>query len=110
MGNNEYLSVRIDSKLKSDFYNFCQNSGISVSAAVNMLARKCIDIGSLPFIVNVVDYDTKQGGVSLRISIRMKKEIRDGFSTICDRIGVPMSTVVKMFMLQCVDKDCFPFT
>lgn len=109
MGNNEYLSVRVDSKLKNDFFGFCQNSGISVSAAVNMLARKCIDAGSLPFVVNVVDYDTKQSGESVRISIRMKRERRDGFSGICDKIGVPMSTVVKMFMLQCVDKDRFPF-
>lgn len=37
---NEYLSVRIDPKLKADFYDFCARSGLSVSAAVNQLALK----------------------------------------------------------------------
>lgn len=106
---NEYLSVRIDPKLKADFYNFCEKSGISVSAAVNQLAVKSVEKGSIPFVVHVVDYDLKKNGETNRTSIRMRAELRQGFAEVCNKTGIPMSTVVKMFMLQCIDKGRFPF-
>ena len=109
MTKNEYLSVRIEPMLKNDFYEFCSKSGISVSAAVNQLALKSIEKGSIPFTVHVIDYDLKKSGETHRISIRMKTELRNGFSDVCTRTGIPMSTVVKIFMLQCVDKGRFPF-
>lgn len=101
---NEYLSVRIDPKLKADFYDFCARSGLSVSAAVNQLALKSVEKGSIPFVVHVVDYDVKKKGETNRTSIRMRSELRRGFAEVCDKTGIPMSTVVKMFMLQCIDK------
>ena len=65
---NEYLSVRIDPKLKADFYDFCARSGLSVSAAVNQLALKSVEKGSIPFVVHVVDYDVKKKGETNRTS------------------------------------------
>lgn len=106
---NEYLSVRIDPKLKSDFYKFCEKSGISVSAAVNQLAVKAVKEGNIPFEVHVVDYDTKKSGEASRTSIRMRADLRRGFADVCDKTGIPMSTVVKIFMLQCVSDKKFPF-
>jgi len=106
---NEYLSVRIEPMLKKDFYEFCNKSGISVSAAVNQLALKSIEKGSIPFTIHVIDYDLKKSGETHRISIRMKTELRKGFSEVCAKTGIPMSTVVKIFMLQCIDKKRFPF-
>lgn len=106
---NEYLSVRIEPMLKRDFYEFCNKSGISVSAAVNQLALKSIEKGSIPFTVHVIDYDLKKNGETHRISIRMKTELRRGFSAICAKVGIPMSTVAKIFMLQCIAKKQFPF-
>ena len=106
---NEYLSVRIDPKLKSDFYNFCKKSGLSVSSAVNQLAVKSVEKGSIPFTVRVVDYDMKRNGDTNRTSIRMRADLRQGFADVCNKTGIPMSTVVKMFMLQCVADGKFPF-
>jgi len=107
--NNEYLSVRIDPKLKKDFYDFCKKSGLSVSAAVNQLAVKSVEKGSIPFTVRAVDYEVKRNGDTNRTSIRMRAELRQGFSDVCNKTGIPMSTVVKMFMLQCVANGKFPF-
>lgn len=106
---NQYLSMRIKPVLKNDFYNFCSKSGISVSAAVNQLALKSIEKGSIPFTIHVINYDLKKSGETCRISIRMKTELRQGFSEICAKTGISMSTVVKIFMLQCIDKGKFPF-
>lgn len=106
---NEYLSVRIEPMLKKDFYEFCNKCGISASAAVNQLALKTIERGSIPFTIHVIDYDIKKNGDTKRISIRMKTELRKGFSEVCTKIGIPMSTVVKIFMLQCIDEGKFPF-
>lgn len=106
---NEYLSVRINKKLKQDFYEFCNKSGISASAAVNQLALKCVEKGSIPFVVHVVDYDMGKKGDSIRTSIRMKSDLREDFSKVCAKTGIPMGTVVKMFMLQCIDEGRFPF-
>lgn len=106
---NQYLSMRIKPVLKNDFYNFCSKSGISVSAAVNQLALKSIEKGSIPFTIYVINYDLKKSGETCRISIRMKTELRQGFSEVCAKTGISMSTVVKIFMLQCIDKGKFPF-
>ncbi len=54
---NEYLSIRIEPDLKEKFYEFCEKSGISVSAAINQLAIKSMENGSIPFTIHVIDYD-----------------------------------------------------
>ena len=106
---NEYLSNRIEPDLKEKFYEFCEKSGISVSAAINQLAIKSMENGSIPFTIHVIDYDIKKSGKTCRISIRMRTELRQGFSEVCSKTGIPMSTVVKIFMLQCIAKGKFPF-
>lgn len=110
MTKNEYLSIRIEPQLKDDFYTFCKKSGISVSAAINQLAVKSVEKAAIPFVIKVVDYDIKREGNLKRISIRMKLELRQGFSEVCSKNGIPMSTVIKMFMMQCVEKGMFPFS
>lgn len=107
---SDYLSLRIEPKLKEDFYHFCDNSGISVSFAVNQLALKSIAKGTIPFKVRILDYKIdNESGETCRISIRMKKEVREGFSSVCQKAGIPMSTAVKIFMRQCIEKQEFPF-
>lgn len=107
---SDYLSLRIEPKLKEDFYKFCDNSSISVSFAVNQLALKCIMKGSIPFKVKVLEYKIdNESGETYRISIRMKKEVREGFSIVCQKAGIPMSTAAKIFMRQCIEIGEFPF-
>lgn len=107
--NNGQLSVRLQPQLKEDFREFCDKSGISVNAAVNQLALKSIEKGSIPFTVHVLDYDLKKNSKTQRICIRMKPELRNGFSEVCSKTGISMGTVVKIFMLQCIDEKKFPF-
>lgn len=109
MSNNEYLSLKIEAQLKDDFYNFCKRSGISASAAVNQLAVKSFETDSIPFVIKALNYDLKRDGNSKRISVRMKPELRQGFSEICTKKGIPMSTVIKIFMMQCIELGRFPF-
>lgn len=106
---NDYLCIRIDRKLKDDFAEFCSKSGISMSAAVNQLVVASKKEGAIPFTVRVVEYETNMPKELTRASIRVKPSLRQDFMGICDRIGIPMSTVVKMFMMQCLELGRFPF-
>lgn len=45
------LNVRIDSQLKSDFEEFCNNVGMNISVAVNMFAKAVVREQRLPFEV-----------------------------------------------------------
>ena len=49
MGKMSNLSVRMDSKLKEDFTQFCDYIGLSVSAAITAYAKKVVQTQSIPF-------------------------------------------------------------
>lgn len=112
MLKNTGLTIRIDSELKKDFTEFCENAGISVSAAVNLLASASIEHGKIPFEVKIVSYANKKKKGNddiVRIMVRLEDSLKSKFSDICSGLGIPMSTVIKMFMLQCVEDGKFPF-
>lgn len=107
----EGLSFRVNPHLKDDFAEFCEKAGISMSGAVNSLAATSIKMGKIPFVIRMVDYDMKkkEGKVSIRIFVRISDDVKNQFSQICRSAGLTMSSVVKMFMLQCVEGGRFPF-
>lgn len=108
---NAGLTIRVDKQLKEDFSEFCDKSGISLSSAVTHLASVIIRDGKIPFVIKMVDYDNKIKGNKndVRIMLRISDEVKANFSKICDTLGVSKSTVIKIFMMQCVDRGEFPF-
>lgn len=102
----EYLTVRMNSGLKKEFWQFCEGTGMSASAVISLLAKKCISGGTIPF--DVVSLDTfrlrnQDHSNDIRVSFRMEPALRIKFSDVCrESIGVPMSAVIKAFMWQCV--------
>lgn len=117
MSKTHYLSVRVNGGLKADFWSFCEGVGMSASAAISLLAKRCVSEGRIPFEVvspeNALLLKARKGdnGFSdVRTSFRMSIELREQFSNVCtSTLGIPMSTVVKAFMVQCVDRGSFPF-
>lgn len=45
------LSIRMDSDLKNQFDSFCEEIGLSMSACMNIFARKAVNENRIPFIV-----------------------------------------------------------
>lgn len=112
MLKNTGLTIRIDSQLKKDFTTFCDNAGISVSVAVNLLALTSVKEQKIPFEIKMVNYDRKSKGnkETVRILIRIEDKVKDNFSKICNKLGIPMSMVIRMYMLQCVEEEKIPFS
>lgn len=111
MLKNEGLTIRVDDQLKKDFTAFCDNAGISVAAAINLLASTSIKSQKIPFEIKMVSYDRKNKGSkdNVRILIRIEDKLKSGFAQICKELGIPMSTVIKMYMLQCIEQGKIPF-
>lgn len=45
------ISIRMDDSTKSEFEKFCKSVGLTVSAAVNMFAKKVVNTHRIPFTV-----------------------------------------------------------
>lgn len=103
----DYFSLRVNSKLKEDFYAYCKSKGFTAGKAIKLLARQFAKSGKIPFSLdgnrNYPDDNL------IRISIHMDAETRQPFAAACEEYGLPMSIVVRGFMDYCVTNDCFPY-
>ena len=63
------LSVRMDDSLKSDFDKVCNELGLSMTTAINMLAKKMTREKRLPFEVSVDPFYSEENLARLRRSI-----------------------------------------
>lgn len=103
----DYFSLRVNPKLKEDFYDFCKSKGFTAGKAIKLLARQFAKSGKLPFSL---DGNRNYADENLtRVSIHMDAETRQHFAAACDDYGLPMSIVVRGFMDYCVTHDCFPY-
>lgn len=111
--NNDCMVIRIDKELKEGFEIFCREIGITVSGAVNLLVRNTIKQQKIPFKItssNTVKTAYEGGNnQTLRTSIRFDENLKMEFRKICSEIGLPMSCIIKMFMLNCVKTGKLPF-
>lgn len=103
----DYFSLRVNSKLKEDFYAYCKSKGFTAGKAIKLLARQFAKSGKIPFSL---DRNRNYPDDNLiRISIHMDAETRQHFAAACEEYGLPMSIVVRGFMDYCVTNDCFPY-
>ena len=51
------LSVRVDSNDKKSFENFCNNTGMNVSTAINMFIKAVLREQKLPFEIKTDNFD-----------------------------------------------------
>ena len=63
------ISIRMDDALKKDFDNVCGELGISMSAAIIMLAKKMTRENRLPFEVSIDPFYSDENMARLRKSI-----------------------------------------
>lgn len=65
------LSVRVDEQDKKRFENFCNQTGMNVSVAINMFIKAVLREEKLPFEVKLDPFYSKEN------MIRLKKSISD---------------------------------
>lgn len=46
------INIRMDSKLKKDFEEFCQDVGMSMSTAFNLFAKRTVRDNQIPFEIS----------------------------------------------------------
>lgn len=63
------ICIRMDDALKKDFDNVCGELGISMSAAIIMLAKKMTRENRLPFEVSIDPFYSDENMARLRKSI-----------------------------------------
>ena len=80
------INIRIDSKLKEDFDEFCSNIGMSMKTAFCVFAKKAVREQRIPFEITAEDPFYSNSNIE-----RLKKSIKDdedGKLTVHDIIEV----------------------
>ena len=103
----DYFSLRINPKLKEDFYKFCKDKGFTAGRAVKLFAKQFVKSGKIPFSLD--GNRTYTDNNVARLSIHMDAETRKEFAAACEEYGLPMSIVVRGFMDYCVTNNSFPY-
>ena len=55
--NQAILSIRVNKEDKEKFENFCENTGMNISTAINMFIKTVIKEQKIPFEIRSDEYD-----------------------------------------------------
>lgn len=103
------IQIRIDKKLKEDFDKLCTNLGTNLSSAITMLADSCGTKNELPFAIEYgMNWKNHEQAQQERVIIRIEEDRKKRFAEFCKERGLSMSIVIKMFMIQCLEREKFP--
>lgn len=106
--DNKYLALRVGSKLKDDFQKFCKSKGYTMSKAVQIYIKYCLENGIMLYNIAETDKYDEDGNL-ISVSINIDSELRQKFSDACKKDNISMSILVRNFMKECVIKNKFPF-
>lgn len=76
------INVRMDDELKTEFENVCRDLGITMSAAVTILAKKMSREKRIPFEVSVDPFYGEENMNALQFSIAQMKQGKTVIKTI----------------------------
>lgn len=68
------INIRVDSDDKLYFENFCKNTGMNITCAINMFIKNVIKEGRLPFIVEEDPFYSIENQVALEKSFNDYKK------------------------------------
>lgn len=73
------VNIRMDEEIKREFDRVCNELGINMSIAINILAKKMIREERIPFEVSVDPFYTKSNTEAL---LRSAKQIEEGKTVV----------------------------
>ncbi len=62
------ISIRIDSQLKKDFEEFCNNVGMNMTTAISIFAKKVVKEQRIPFEISADPFYSEENMKRLRKS------------------------------------------
>lgn len=83
--NQSTISVRLNSEDKKQFEEFCEQTGMNISVAINMFVKNVIREQKLPFEVKVDPFYSEENMAALKRSI---KQLDSGKGKMHDLIEV----------------------
>lgn len=70
------LNIRIDSDVKNQFNEFCNNIGISMSAAFNLFVKATLNQKKIPF--EIKEADPFYSAINQKVLLESIKQINEG--------------------------------
>lgn len=121
--NNSKLTIACSAELRQRFNTFCKVRGLSVGQVLSMFA---VSIGNSQYEDTIHQFlyeDTEQGILEstvvddgengkkrVMISANLTDEARSALYDVCTELNIPLSILVRKFMLYCVKHNNVPFS
>lgn len=64
------INVRIDEDLKKQFENFCNETGLNISTAINMFVKTVVRENEIPFKISIDPFYSKENMMHLNKAIK----------------------------------------
>lgn len=120
--NDSKLTVACNAELRQSFKQFCKVRGLSVGHVLSMLAsfaskpenashvHRFIYVESEPAIYEstIIDEKTNTKKRSM-MSASLTDTARKALYDVCEEFQIPMSVLVRKFMIYCVQHNDVPF-
>lgn len=102
-----HVTIKLDANVRAELEPFCEEIGMSLSTAINILARSVVRNQRLPDAVAGIP-DNQTDGAGVRTNILIDQDARDAFSAICKSSHTNMTSVVNRFMRVVIRDRRFP--
>lgn len=95
------MTVRMDSNVKKQFDQLCQQFGMSANTAINIFVNQVIRSRSIPFVSSATDDDTERAEVRQEAlnafqAARMQAEVNEDNELSLDDINREIKATRKM--------------
>lgn len=104
----DYFTLRIEKSVKNEFTEFCQRRRLPISRAVTLFVQKVVKEGEIPFDLYGVERDAAEKKDTV-MGVYVDGAIRSQFADVCAGYGVSVGTVIRGFMMACVENNNFPY-
>lgn len=78
------ISIRIDSQLKKDFEEFCNNVGMNMTTAISIFAKKVVKEQRIPFEISADPFYSEENMKRLRKSKQQMEQTDKPLSNSID--------------------------
>ena len=95
------MTVRMDSNVKKQFDQLCQQFGMSANTAINIFVNQVIRSRSIPFVISATDDATERAEVRQEAlnafqAARMQAEVNEDNELSLDDINREIKATTKM--------------
>lgn len=97
-------SMRINKEIREEFNRFCAKKGIAAGEALTIFATHFIETGGkAPF--EAYDGYTPKSKEFVRVSLRIKSDVKKEFEKKCKERGITESSVFRCYINHSITKQ-----